>query len=75
MCSLSKGQFILSWDIIQNAYLQNYAPFSTLKNFEIFLMSMITEDIYLQLKSMCSLSKGQSELSRETIQNGFLSEY
>ena len=34
-------------------------------------ISIITEDIYEQLKSMCTLSKEQSILSRDTIQNAF----
>ena len=34
-------------------------------------ISVITEDIYLKLGSNCSLSKEQSILSRETIQNSF----
>ena len=70
MYSLSKEQSVLSKETIQNAFFQNYAPFSTLTFCNI---SVITEDIYLKLE-VCSLSNERSIQSRETFQKAFFSE-
>ena len=50
MCSLSKGQSILLRETIQNAFFQNYAPFSTqiLQNVKVFLCYYL-KDIPLKL--------------------------
>ena len=44
------------------------------KTLTIWIISVITEDNLLETQNMCSLSKEQSILSREIIQNAFFSE-
>ena len=49
MCSLSKEQYMLSRETIQNAFfLKNYAPFDLEKTLTFCNISVITEDIYLK---------------------------
>ena len=72
MHSLLKEQSIRSLETIQNAFFLELCPFFNLgKTLTIYNISVVTEGNLPETLSMCPLSKEQSILSRETIQNVF----